>query len=488
MSDELLAGDALDRWRSASVLWIGANADQEPFAAAFQEHTGKALDQVSHLALFDLRDWMLYIYPDGIMVRRATSGPPEIRRYAFGKLTLNESAPPVELAADQQAIDDWVLNSPPKSIALMTGAAGTGKSFIINHLRQRFQNVGVCAMTGTAAQLIRGSTFHSLVDINWRNNQATLKISADERMRGLELLIVDEASMATMQQLRGLGDRFKQCGHQPRVLLSGDLMQLGPVIKPGEPNVTSIWDVLPKWNIPVLRLTTQHRQDDPAFIAVLGDVRVGKLTPRVREFLTSRTFHELSDDCVQVASTREEVQHVNRRRLSLLPGAAQMFRWRVETRCKFGSEHDLSQDALIKRARFQHELELKVGAQVMMLTNTALWSNGTSGEVVSLSVLTITIKLRGGIDVDVERGEEEVIDGNGNVSHVIRQFPIMLAYSISIHKSQGMTIPNIGVWLNNHFAEGMTYTALSRARRAADIQLAGYLIKLLCNQKALPYA
>lgn len=488
MSDELLAGDALDRWRSAECLWLGDSCDQGPFAEAFQRHVGRSLDQSSHLALFDLRDWMLYVYADGFMVRRANSVPPEIRRHHFGKLRTSELPKTVELATDQQAIEDWALNSEPKSIALMTGAAGTGKSFIINYLRQRFKGVGVCAMTGTAAQLIRGATFHSLVDLNWRNNQATLKITSDERMRGLELLIIDEISMATLQQLRGLGDRFKQAGHQPRVLLSGDLMQLGPVIKQGEQNVTPIWDVLPNWNIPILRLNTQHRQDDPDFIAVLNDVRVGKLTPRVREFLDAHSVHELSDDCVQLDSTREGVLQANNRRLGMLSGKSQSFRWRVETRCKFGSEHDLSLDALIKRARFQHDLQLKVGAQVMMLTNTALWANGTTGEVLEMDGLSISVKLRNGSEVQVERGEEEVIDGNGNVSHVIKQFPMMLAWSITIHKSQGLTIDKLGVWLNNHFAPGMTYTALSRARRAADIQLAGYLVRLFCNQAALRYA
>lgn len=373
------------------------------------------------------------------------------------------------LSPDQQAAVDAVRGGPGPF--LLTGPAGTGKSHVINYLRDNFPDCVVTATTGAAAQLISGRTIHSFASIH-PTFGAVRSHKANSRMAACGLLIMDEASMANAELFRQILQRCDQAGNLPKLLLVGDFLQLPPV--DGVPLYKSpIWRELRK-----MVLTCQHRQDNPAFVSVLTDLRLGVSTDRLKDFISSRTVSRLPEDCTHLMAMRYLAERRNLECLRGLPGNQKSSSWSIQY-----SKLNKKKDVNLKDARFVQNLVLKVGARVVLLTNTNEWVNGSTGMVVEISKGAVRVELDTGRTVRVTRVAEDIIDPDGDVACSITQYPMMLAYGLTIHRAQGMTIDRVGVDLRGHFAPGQTYVALSRCRTPDGLFLVGHMDQIKVDQE-----
>lgn len=379
-----------------------------------------------------------------------------------------------QLSADQQEAVRAVISG--KGPFFLTGPAGSGKSFIIDHLRATVPYCEVTATTGSAAQIVKGRTLHSYASIHPTWGVVASK-RANNRVRSTQLLIVDESSMADPKLLDQIFERFEQASHFPKLLMVGDFMQLPPV------NGTSLFDSHVWSQFTVLKLSQQHRQSDSHFIAVLNDIRKGDLTDRAKKFIESRNTAVLPDDCTHLTAMRYMAQQRNELRLKSLPGAAGESKWAV----KLVEDEEGADKIDFTKCRFVETLLLKEQARVVLLTNESegRWVNGSTGVVDRIRSGCVSVKLDSGSVVDVVKETEELVDDNGDVVATVSQYPIMLAWSLTIHKAQGMTMDRVGVDLHGHFAPGQTYVALSRCRTAEGLFLKGHIDKLITDEKAL---
>lgn len=379
------------------------------------------------------------------------------------------------LSSDQRAAVEAIKSGPGPFF--LTGEAGSGKTFVLNYLRSTIQNCVVTAMTGTAAQLVQGRTLHSFAGIHPQHGVIKSK-KANARIQDCDLLIIDEISMASVGVVRQLYQRFKYADHWPKLLMVGDFLQLPPV--DGEKLFTS-----PSWqDCLTLKLTSQHRQSDQGFIAVLNDIRRGELTQRAKDFIASRTVDRLPDDCTHLMAYKDQVYFRNREKLEEIKGPSYGSKMLVELPYENSKAPTAAE---LRRARFVQVLSLKAGARIMMLTNDqcGLWVNGSTGVVEGIEPGRVSVRLDSGKHVDVCKATEDVLDADGRVICSIFQYPISLAWAQTIHKSQGATLDRVGINLNGHFETGQTYVALSRCRTAAGLFLVGSLSEVLVDGVAL---
>lgn len=368
----------------------------------------------------------------------------------------------------------------------LTGPAGSGKSFVINLLRES-PGVAVCAMTGTAAQLVRGKTLHSYLSISPKYGAVESK-SVRQRLAMTRTLIVDEASMMSDILLGQVYSRFERLPKPPKLILIGDPLQLGPVPNRGQ-KVKPFYES-PLWSsFKVIRLTQIHRQADPDFISALNDLRVGNLSDRVSGLIKSRLV-ECLPDCTQIYARKDKVLEVNEERLARLGGPEFKNDWDrvLWRRCSKSDEQDQRDfEEAAKWARFPRKLRLRNRARVCLLRNDkeGRWVNGSTGMFIEQSGGSLIVRLDRGATVYIDPVEEEVCDEFGEVQLVVRQYPLMLAWALTIHKSQGMTMDRLGVDLSGHFGAGMTYVSLSRCRTSGGLLLVGELSRLTVDPKAL---
>lgn len=379
------------------------------------------------------------------------------------------------LSEDQREAFDSINNKDNHHL-FVTGCAGSGKSFLVDYIRATTPRTAMTATTGAAAQIVQGRTLHSFAGIHPNFGTVDSK-KADARMRACDVLVVDEISMADPNLLLNLFRRFDRAGHAPKLILVGDFLQLPPV--DGVPLFEA--DFWPMFR-PIC-LSQQHRQKDGEFITALNDVRMGRFTDRVRDIIGSRTVPGLPMDCTQLVATRDMAEYINVERLGSLPGTLYRSDWLIKM------EDDEADMPDVSKSRMVETLHLKNGARVVLLTNEpdGLWVNGSTGNVDKVTNGSVRVNLDNGKTVDVGKVTDDWYDGDGNVLCTITQYPIRLAWALTIHRSQGMSIDRIGVNMNNHFAAGQTYVALSRCRTREGVYICGNLERLIVDPKALRY-
>jgi ATP-dependent exoDNAse (exonuclease V) alpha subunit len=389
------------------------------------------------------------------------------------------------LSADQEAAVDLILDK--EGPFFLTGDAGSGKSYLIKHLENSVMDCVVTAMTGAAAQLIGGRTLHSFAGFHPKYGVVRSK-RADRAIQSCALLIIDEISMASVEILEQLEERFLRAGHTPKVLAVGDFLQLPPV--EGKKLFESdCWQ-----QFTTIKLTSQHRQKDEKLIRMLNDVRRGNVTEHVREFLKSRTVDELPEDCTHLVALRKTAYARNCQKLEELPGPIYKSQMEVlpTPRPRDIRKEDLPEEfkeSDLSRSRMAEKLFLKPGARVVLLNNDSesRWVNGSTGEVLSVSRGEVLVELDVGSVVEVNKIDEEILDGDGRVICTVYQYPIQLGWSMTIHKAQGSTLDRVGVDLSHHFESGQTYVALSRCRSAEGLFVKGDIPELLVDENALKY-
>lgn len=378
----------------------------------------------------------------------------------------------------------------------LTGEPGSGKSHTINqyvaYLRACGIEPAVAASTGIAATHIGGMTIHSWSGIGIKKSVTSYdldRISQIEkvvsRVGKAKVLIIDEISMLDADVLTSVDRVCRALRHRPepfgglQVVVVGDFFQLPPISRPGEPAPRFAYES-PSWHgasFISCYLTEQFRHDDDQFSALLGNLRSGVPDDGVEDTLRSRYVetHDTDDVATKLFSHNVDVDRINNDRLDKLPGTAHTF-----SMTSRGSRTLVEQ---LKRGCLSPELlVLKEGAAVMCTKNSpdGSYVNGTLGTVVSFKGEggMPVIKTREGKMVTLAYAEWSILDGDKTMA-TITQIPLRLAWAMTIHKSQGMTLDAAVMDLSRTFEYGQGYVALSRVRKLRGVHLLGW------NRRAL---
>jgi ATP-dependent exoDNAse (exonuclease V) alpha subunit len=377
----------------------------------------------------------------------------------------------------------------------LTGEPGSGKSHTVNayvaYLRERGIEPAVTASTGIAATHIGGQTIHSWAGIGISSTLSEYevdRIASTEyivkRINKCKVLIVDEVSMLPAETLNSIDKvcRAVRVSEEPfggiQVIFVGDFFQLPPISKHNTKIefafTSSAWKSA---NPIVCYLSEQHRQEDPIFLELLSALRRNDVTPEHTSKLDERIQDESFDleGITKLFSHNEDVDRLNHLALAQVEGDARTFDMEFQ-----GRESLVAQ--LKKGCLSPEELFLKVGAVVMFTKNSqnGTYVNGTLGEVVGFdSYAGWPIVRTRNRDEVVAEPVEWAVEENNKVLASIKQVPLRLAWAMTVHKSQGMSLDAAYVDLRSAFAHGQGYVALSRVRTLEGLYLAGY------NRRAL---
>jgi ATP-dependent DNA helicase PIF1 len=364
----------------------------------------------------------------------------------------------------------------------LTGAAGSGKTYVLNqyikYLRENHIVVGVTASTGIAATHMNGMTIHSWaglglgdkIDIDRILTKSTLK----KRMAETKILIIDEVSMLDGHVLdvvdaitRAFKDKTKPFGGL-QVVLSGDLFQLPPVTRTGEPFFVFNSEAWKSMNLKICYLEEQHRQEDSTLLGILNAIRSNAVDETHFEELSERIRPAPGgEDIIKLYTHNAHVDDINTTELKKLKTESKAYDMTSRGRQN-------AVESLVNRCLAPERLVLKVGSEVMFVANNSAkqFYNGTLGKVVKFNTdgqPVIQTKQRL-ITVDEHTWKTE--DGDKTIAE-ITQLPLRLAWAITIHKSQGMSLDAAEIDLSKSFEPGMGYVALSRVRSIDGLYIKG---------------
>lgn len=372
-----------------------------------------------------------------------------------------------------------------KRNVLVTGAAGTGKSFFLKFLKAKLDTrLRVVATTGVAAINVGGATLHSWAGIGLGEGTAEDLASAilenpraASRIRKTRVLAIDEVSMLDADLFHRLDSAFRIVRKKPepfggiQMVFFGDFLQLPPVS--GRDGEARFAFQSPAWadsKIVVHQLSTVVRQRDAIFVEALARVRMGIVDPFVRQVLSERIGAADPNPKIEpvVLECRNvDVNVFNQKRLDALPGVEVNIPAQDIGEPRFAS-------ALDKSCLAPAELRLKVGAQVMLLKNLDVEGglvNGTLGIVQSIGDYSVCVDFGEAGVHEVQRSRWSFRDGDGYELATRDQIPLRLAYALTIHKSQGCTLSKAKVNLRSAFAYGQAYVALSRVRDLSGLYI-----------------
>jgi predicted negative regulator of RcsB-dependent stress response len=396
-----------------------------------------------------------------------------------------------------------------RNSVFLTGKAGTGKSTFLRYVCEHTKKKHiVLAPTGIAAINAGGSTLHSFFKLPFypllpddprfslRDGKIHdfLKYTKAHRklLQEVELIIIDEISMVRADIIDFIDRVLRIYSHNMRdpfggkqMLMVGDVYQLEPVVKSDEREILNRFypspfffsaRVFQEMELVSICLNKVYRQSDPVFINVLDHIRNNTASPAHLQLLNTRVGAQLSraesELAITLATRRDTVDFINQNRLTELPGDSVTLKGEIKG--------EFPENSLPT----QMELELKVGAQVIFVKNDQerRWVNGTLGTIVGMDENdTLYIVTEDGREVDVERATWHNIRYRYNEEErkieeeelgTFTQFPIRLAWAITIHKSQGLTFSHVNIDLTGGaFTGGQTYVALSRCTSLDGITL-----------------
>jgi len=406
---------------------------------------------------------------------------------------------PISLSKEFQDILQYVEES--QDSFLITGKAGTGKSTLLSIMRRTTRKrMAVVAPTGIAALNVKGQTVHSFFRLPPKMIMPSeIKMSKNPKLyRNMDILVIDEISMVRADLLDNI-DRFLRINRKNaepfggvQVIFFGDMFQLPPVVSSAfekqvfrdryeSPYFFSA-NVMKEFEMPLIELNKVYRQKDRAFVSLLDRVRTNTLDQDDLDVLNSRVEKHLTDEdlFITLTSSNFSAEAINKSRLAKLPGDT--FKYIADV------------DGAFQASRFPADqlLQLKEGAQVIFVKNDPerRYVNGTLGKVVALNNDEITIKAQGSDEgskhITLHREEWEILkykvdkDNPKKFSTEVvgsfKQYPIKLAWAITIHKSQGQTFDKVRIDLGRGaFEYGQTYVALSRCRTLEGIELSKML-------------
>lgn len=368
----------------------------------------------------------------------------------------------------------------------LSGAAGCGKSFLLRHfLRNKdLQTFPVLASTGAAAILVGGRTVHSFFGLGIMESgpAATIERALKskrivKRLKKAQGLVLDEVSMLSGPVLaaaeaiarKARGNSSPWGGIQ--VILVGDFFQLPPVNPHDHARQWAFLD--PVWEAsqltPVI-LNRIMRTQDAQFLTVLNEVREGQLSQASLEFLHSRTLPPpLPFHGTKLFPRRDQAEKLNLTRLEQIEAPV------LQSVTEYtGKEADL--EKFKKNSPIPDVLNLKKGARVMLRQNDPelRFVNGSTGEILKLDPDEIEIRLTDGDEIRLAKTTFQLLDADGEVVATASNFPINLAWAVTIHKAQGATLDLLSTDLRGLWEPGQAYVAMSRVRSAETLFLDGW--------------
>lgn len=446
-------------------------------------------------------------------------------------------AKPTKFSEVTQSIDDNIevlpeykkvlsnLLSSEQTITFVTGGAGTGKSYLIKWLKSKLSRdyIALLAPTGIAAINIGGMTIHSFCRfkpaiMNFKNDYETdPSYCKNSRLYAIanqiKYLIIDEISMVRCDLLDGVNDffcYFRQ-NYKPfggiNVLFVGDLYQLPPVVEDSDKDdlkklgyefpcycfYSKVWRYS---RIEYIELEKQQRQKSKEFYEILTQVRFGNNGSRILDYFNNKCFNKDKRIYPYLTLTRNAADNINQTELKKITNQRFLFEgefWSKNNNKKWNKDTLPAPENLL----------LKVGARVMTLKNASdrSYVNGSIGEIIDIypsnqklldSVIAVRLLETGKI-VEIKKDvwekyryeeNKNIIDEKDKkykleVVETYTQIPLILAYAITIHKAQGLTLPTVTIYKGqgNAFAPGQTYVALSRCPTIDNIALDTILTK-----------
>lgn len=385
----------------------------------------------------------------------------------------------------------------------VTGAAGTGKSFLLRLIKDHFPHIHVTASTGVAAVNIGGVTIHSWAGIG----KGTLPVEEIVRfissgpgtkirrqIRKAKILAIDEISMISASTMGLLDQVFKDVRENDlpfggiQVVVIGDFFQLPPVSKETKEEFCFMAEAWHNADFKMFELTEIFRQSDLRFIQLLNNIRYAAVNDEDLAILSQRESNLVGNEEINptiLVTHNYQADQINTQKLQEIKDQEFVFKMSEsgrETAIEFLKKNCLAQNSLI----------LKKGAQVMMLKNTLQKQgiiNGSIGIIIGFSKNNFPIvKFYNGQTCIISPDSWSVETFNENTAEVetvasITQVPLALAWAITIHKSQGMTLDSVLCDLSKVFTEGQAYVAISRVKSLEGLYIKGFKPSCLSTNK-----
>ncbi|MFW1806434.1 AAA family ATPase [Acinetobacter ursingii] len=381
----------------------------------------------------------------------------------------------------------------------LTGSAGAGKTYTlnqyINYLKVRKVPVAVTASTGIAATHMNGMTIHTWAGIGIKDHLSDddLKRMKErkylkEHLENAQVLIIDEISMLHAKQLNLVNQVLKYFKESDeafggiQVIVAGDFFQLPPVGKNDERNRDKFCFMSDAWveaKFRVCYLTEQHRQDDEILNQILNAIRAQNIQREHTQALQQSRQQDIGDTFTRLYTHNMDVDNINFQHLNEIEHEGHQFNAVLD-----GNEKLL--ETLKSSVRAPEELMLKKHAKVMFVKNNfdMGYINGSLGEVIGFEEddehgILPKVKMTDGTTLLVEPETWSIENEAGKSIASFQQIPLRLAWAITIHKSQGMTLEAAEINLSHTFEKGQGYVALSRLKSLTGLRLLGF------NEQAL---
>lgn len=377
----------------------------------------------------------------------------------------------------------------------LTGSAGTGKTYVLNkyiqYLKARKIPVSITASTGIAATHLQGTTIHAWSGIGIKDALSSRQLKELKTKKYLKkhiektkVLIIDEISMLHKKQFDLVNEvlQYFRENEDPfggiQIVVCGDFFQLPPIGSSGEVNRDKFCFMSQSWlqaNLSICYLTDQYRQTDSSLNQILNDIRAGRVSDDSIALLSQNNKSIQDDEPTRLYTHNLDVDRINSSHISAIKGRKKTFKAKVKGNLKLAES--------IKRSIMAPEtLELKKDAKVMFVKNNYEkgYLNGSLGTVLKYDDNGHpVVRLNNGYEITAEPEDWRIEDETGKLLVSYVQVPLRLAWAITVHKSQGMTLDAAIMDLSKTFEKGQGYVALSRVKNLEGLELIGF------NQTAL---